>query len=149
MCQRIWDTWWQRTGIKGKHDSRYGYISDHSTVSSLAVVVCNSRLISFFLHGHNCAGYFCAFLLWRQSKFPSGFSPNALGNCEIYAWKPYWKTLSNRICFTWNNSYFENLSVLLSWNVSVNTPRVNLPFNNFFCKKNPWLSWQTRIVRTC
>lgn len=57
MCQRIWDTWWQTMGIKGKHDSRYGYISDHNTISSAAVVMCNpsSTFSFFFWHGHNYA----------------------------------------------------------------------------------------------
>lgn len=57
MCQRIWDTWWQTMGIKGKHDFRYGYVSDYNTVSSPAVVMCNPSSISSFSfwHGHNCA----------------------------------------------------------------------------------------------
>lgn len=57
MCQRIWDTWWQRTGTKGKYDFGYGYVSDQSTVNNLTVVVHNSRLMFCFSfwRGQNCA----------------------------------------------------------------------------------------------
>lgn len=154
MCQRIRDTWWQRTAIKGKHDSRYGYVSDHSTVSSLAVVVCNSRLISSFSfwHGHNCASLGTSMLFYCEGN-PSSHQDSHQMHLAIVRFMH-----ESHIGRLWaikhvllETTATLRISQFCRFGMSVTTP-LEWTFHlmtSSFAKKNPRISRQTRIVDTC
>lgn len=134
MRQRIWDALWQRTGIKLEHVSRYGYVSDHRTVSSLAVVVCNLGFISSFSFGHchNCDSCGSSVLSYCEGN-PSTYQ--YIQNWWLPprdVWK-LWDLCMKAILKDLEQQNMLNLKQQLTWgflslamlNVGVNTLRVN------------------------